>query len=274
MITLSNQQLSVEVLDPSSDGDKFGARYCTGGYIWQIHDHTHGPLLTGPTYPNDFNTFDGQGIPDGFNLSPLRAADDSDTGMVIGVGMCRLHQNWRLNETISFCTWDVSANQRSVAMVTQQAYMGWSLTLRRTVTLYERCVRTQAQLTNTGQMDLPLRWFPHPFYPQPANGELIKQNAPFTMAENPGYLVAEHGFICRKGAHVKDGYFQPLEHTASAPLVIQQRHPQLGLVTATTSYIPGFFPIWGNANTFSWEPFLDATIEPGQTLEWGIDYDF
>ena len=48
----------------------------------------------------------------------------------------------------------------------------------------------------------------------------------------------------------------------------------LGLVAATCSYIPAFFPIWGNKNTFSWEPFLERTVFRGQTLRWSIEYEF
>jgi hypothetical protein len=66
----------------------------------------------------------------------------------------------------------------------------------------------------------------------------------------------------------------PLDHDATAPLVLLQRHPALGLVTAACSYVPDFFPIWGNANTFSWEPFLERLVDPGQSVEWWIDYTF
>jgi hypothetical protein len=274
MFTLTNSQLTVEILDPATDSDTFGARYCTGGYIWQVLDTQHGPLLSGPTYPHDFNTFDGQGIPDAFNLHPLRAAADDQTGLIIGVGMCQLLQNWRENEVIVLCEWEVGATAQSVVMATQQAYADWALTLRREVTLLGRTVRATANLSNTGNTNIPLRWFPHPFYPQTNDGELIKLNLPFTMQENPGYMVAENGWVCRKGPHVQGGYFQPLEHQARSPLVIQQRHPALGLITATTSYVPGFFPIWGNAYTFSWEPFLEATVAAGQSLAWWVEYDF
>ena len=47
-----------------------------------------------------------------------------------------------------------------------------------------------------------------------------------------------------------------------------------GLIAATLSYFPAFFPIWGNKNTFSWEPFLERTVFRGQTLRWSIEYEF
>ena len=62
--------------------------------------------------------------------------------------------------------------------------------------------------------------------------------------------------------------------TDDAPLSVLQKHPVLGLVGGTTSYVPSFFPIWGNQNTFSWEPFFERTLAPNQSTSWWIDYDF
>ena len=61
--------------------------------------------------------------------------------------------------------------------------------------------------------------------------------------------------------------------------VLADRRPlfalaMLGLVTATCSYVPDYFPIWGNAATFSWEPFLERTVFSGQSYRWWIDYSF
>jgi len=55
---------------------------------------------------------------------------------------------------------------------------------------------------------------------------------------------------------------------------VVQRHPLLGMVSATCSYVPAFFPIWGNERTFSWEPFIERTLYENQELEWWISYDF
>ncbi|MGA1198082.1 MAG: hypothetical protein ACO36I_16465, partial [Candidatus Latescibacterota bacterium] len=67
MITLKNETLEISILDPVADQERFGTRYCTGGYIFQVTDTKHGNLLSGPTYPNSFNWFDVQGMPDAFN---------------------------------------------------------------------------------------------------------------------------------------------------------------------------------------------------------------
>ena len=92
VLTLNNATLTVELVDPRQDAHLLGARYCHGGYIFQVTDIDHGELLGTPARP--YNVFDGQGIPDAFNLSPLREAgetttpSDSTTALIIGVGLC------------------------------------------------------------------------------------------------------------------------------------------------------------------------------------------
>lgn len=274
MFTLTNDHLAVEILDPVADNARFGARYCTGGYIFQITDHRAGPLLSGPTYPESFNVFDGQGIPDAFNLSPLRPLGAGSEALIIGVGVCDLAVQDMRQSVQSFCEWQCAVDATRATMTTRQAYHDWSLDLTRTVVLIERTVRAAAHIRNTGRAFLPMRWFPHPFYPQTAADELCRFNIPVSFAEHPGYALRENGYIARQGWPWAGGHYLPLDHGAGERLVIQQRHPTLGLVGATCSYAPDFFPIWGNARTFSWEPFLERTLAPGQELEWFIDYDF
>jgi hypothetical protein len=271
MYTLANDHLEVQILDPLADQERFGVRYCTGGYIFQVLDPRHGPLLTGPTYPESFNWFDGQGIPDAFNLSPLREHEPDQQALVIGIGLCDL----TARTVLAFCSWEVTHTPTSIHMQTSHAYAGFGLTLERTVTLAKRSIRTTARLRNTGERSIPLRWFPHPFFPQPADGELCQLNLPVTLPADSPYHLAESGFLsCRNWPEVYAGHFQALEHPANAPLVVLQRHPQLGLIAATCSYTPGFFPVWGNRQTFSWEPFYERTIAVGGEEHWGIDYHF
>ena len=89
MFELKNAALEVQLLDPVEDRERFGVRYCTGGYIFQVRDHRHGNLLSGPTYPDSFNWFDGQGIPDAFHLQPLRDPESQDAlALILGIGLC------------------------------------------------------------------------------------------------------------------------------------------------------------------------------------------
>jgi len=116
--------------------------------------------------------------------------------------------------------------------------------------------------------------FPHPFYPQPVTDELCRFNVPVQLADSDGFSLAENGFITRKRWPWTDGYFLPVDHQAQTALVVLQKHPLLGLVAGSCSYVPAFMPIWGNHTTFSWEPFFERTLGPGQGASWWVDYDF
>ena len=199
MFTLANDQLLVELLDPVADRARMGARYCTGGYIFQITDPEFGPLLASPTGPDDFNWFDGHGIPDAFNLNPLRALDSGREALIIGVGMVMLDDD-RLKVAVNtFCDWTVTVDGPTAVFTTRQSHAGWDFILRRTVTLLGRTVRSHTQLENRGQRFLPVCWFPHPFYPQPDGDALLKLNCPMQFKDNPGYEQMEDGTIGRIG---------------------------------------------------------------------------
>ena len=272
MFSLQNHQLTVEILDPVADRERFGVRYCTGGYIFQIHDAQHGPLLSGPTYPDSFNWFDGQGIPDAFNLSPLKTSESEPIAMLLGIGLCDLSNN-----TIQkLCQWQVSQSADTVHFVTQHTFNDWQVEIERTVSLLGRTVRSDTTVRSRGRRPVPVRWFPHPFFPQlpTGNDELIKLSMPVSFPTSPAYVEAANGFLCRQGWPWPNGYFQALDHGGTEKLIIIQRHPILNQITATCSYAPDFFPIWGNQRTFSWEPYLERTIGSGQQLSWRIDYDF
>jgi len=275
MITLANNNLHLSLLDPVADSARFGVRYCTGGYIFQIKDASLGPLLSGPTYPDSFNWFDGQGIPDAFNLSPLPLPGDAgQRGHVLipGIGICDIKEK----KIVEPCSWEVVADGTHAKFTTCQQAADWSFTLEKEVLLFGRTVRTTAAIHNTGASFIPLRWFPHPFFPQlPAgNDELIRLNTAVSLPPDSIYELAENGFIRRKNWPWTEGYNQPLDHNSQAPLVVIQRHQLLGQVSAHCSYIPDFFLIWGNGATFSWEPYLERTVAGGQRFSWWIDYNF
>lgn len=273
MYRLTNTQLHVEILDPQADQDKFGVRYCTGGYIYQVIDTHHGPLLTGPTYPDSFNWFDGQGIPDAFNWSPLRAPTGNDADvLVLGIGQCDLLQQ----QVKQFCEWDIAAHAQQLRFSTHHHHAGFAVHLTRTISLQERTVRSHTELLNQGERFIPITWFPHPFFPQPQrSAELCQLTIPHQLsAESKGYELAPSGFIQRKAWPAQKGFYLALDHQAQQPLTVLQKHDQLGLIAASCSYVPSFFPIWGNQNTFSWEPFFQQIAAPEQRLSWWIDYQF
>jgi hypothetical protein len=268
MYTLANDSLLVSVLDPVLDRHHLWTRYCHGGYIYQVTDHRHGPLLSGPEFPGPFSPFNGQGIPDAFNLGPLaEPGSGSSHALIIGIGLCDLAHD----QVLEYCQWDVTQTTDTLTFRTQQAFQSYALDLERTLTLHGRSLRSATRLHNRGLRPIPVVWFPHPFFPPPPTDELCRFNIPVLMPENPGYTLAPNGFIRRTGP---PGHYQPLSHSAHTPLTVLMRHPAVNLVAGALSYVPAFFPIWGNDRTFSWEPFLERTVAASQTLDWHIDYDF
>ncbi len=278
MYVIKNNSLEVSILDPVADRSYMGTRYCTGGYIFTVVDKRHGNLITGPTYPGEVIPSEGQGMPDGFDLSPLQPRGSTSTkALVLGIGICDLGKN----DVEEWCTWDVNAGKEQIVFKTRHQFGGFDVKLVRTVTLMNRTLRTATCVRNEGEEFVPIRWFPHPFYPPPATSELCKFNIPISFPDNSGYELAPNGYICAKkwpwvqeDFAGKDGFFQLINHDASDNLIVMQRHPVLGLTSATCSYTPAFFPIWGNTVTFSWEPFLERTLGWNQETDWYIDYEF
>ena len=274
MLELSNANIAVEILDPHTDQERFGVRYCTGGSIFQVTDQQQGHLLTGPTYPHSFNWFDGQGIPDAFNLRPLQLpGTTSQEALIIGIGLCDLHQK----HILELCHWNIDSTPSAITMHTTQQHGSYALDLERSVRLHERSILSHTRLKNTGAAFIPVCWFPHPFFPHPKTDELCRINIPFSIPEQAEhYSISASGFLSRKDWDWDDikGHYQALDHVAQTNLVVIQRHPILGMLSATCSYVPSFLPVWGNPFTFSWEPFLEHIVASGQTLEWSISYDF
>src|SRR5690606_10245544 len=114
------------------------------------------------------------------------------------------------------------------------------MALERTVTLEQRTIRSFTRVTNRGKQPIPMRWFPHPFYPQPESDELIKLNLSLGPIDSEGYRMGDSGFICRKGWPWGKGYYLPLDHSGTSNLVVLQKHPKLGLVAATCSFTPTY----------------------------------
>ena len=284
MYTLKNTDLTISILDPVADVVRLGSRYCTGGYIYQVTDAAKGKLLSGPQYPAEYpDVFDGQGAPDMF-LQALGAETAPVGGEVGCIGVGRVRRTSEIEpfsvrhnpEVIEFVQWQVEQTAASITMQTEASFQAWAYRLTRQITLSERTIHSRTEIANTGQPTLPVRWFPHPFFPLTDDGVLCHFSIPVSLPENPGYALNDAGFICRKPDHdwVK-GWFQRLDYEADAPgLTIIQKHPLVGQVVTQLDYPLALLPIWGNARTFSFEPYLDRQLQAGEQATWQISYTF
>ncbi len=280
---LSNPELTVILLDPAADSARQGSRYCTGGYIWQVLDAQRGDLFSGPEYPKAPNTFDGQGAPDMFQRA-LGAEDAPVGGEVACIGVGRVRRTSPVEpfdvrhnpEVIEFVQWTVQAAQDRIQFSTEAQFKGWAYRLERQVSLQDRVLHSRTAIASQGEAALPVRWFAHPFFPIPPDNVLCQFSTPVSMPENPGYALDPQGFVNRKAEHHwPRGWYQVLDYEKNGQgLTVVQKHPKIGQVTTVTDFMPTFLPIWGNARTFSFEPYFEKVLAPGESAAWSIEYRF
>ena len=280
MITLKNGSLSVSILDPVTDKDRLGTRYCTGGFIFQVEDlmgkPARGNLLVGPTYPDSYNPFDGQGAPDAFQPHLVIDQDaDGTPAEVLGIGIGIIDQ--KANTVSERCVWDITRTDESVRFRTTHVGGIYRFDLERIVTLQGRTLRSETRISNTGTRHVPFQWYPHPFFPHYPTGECCKVSVPVSLPEVcPGYEILPNGFIAMKGFpwKPKASFFQLVGFAGNAPITFIQKHPVTSLVTATIDYVPSRLPIWGNNVTFSFEPYLERVVQPTESTHWSLTYEF
>lgn len=280
---LSNTHLTVSILDPVMDRRRLGSRYCTGGYIWQVADAQRGELFSGPEYPAEPNTFDGQGAPD-FFIGALGAEDAPLGGEVGMIGVGRVRRTSPLapfdvrhnREVIEFVTWDVVSTPYAVVMRTEASFRQWVYRLERSVALEGRLVISRTVLTNLAAEVLALRWFAHPFFPLTADGVMCRFSMPFSLPENPGFALDEDGFIRRKAGHDwPKGWYQVVDFEGTGqPFEGRQMHPVVGQMLVRTDFQPSFLPIWGNERTFSFEPYVERQLAGAESAAWQVEYCF
>ena len=282
MLRLAHADLAVDLLDPADPADRAhqGVRYCWGGYIWQVTDAKHGPLLAGPQWPKpDPLPFNGQGLPESFRHAefgtnrPLMLRDGR--GWIIGIGHVAPGNDSKLTVTLP-CLWHLTTTPDAIEFCTAQSGDGYASQLTRNISLRGRTLVSSTQLTNTGEKPLPLHWFAHPFFALTDRLLTCDLPAGYSFPENPGYALDAKNRLSfkRRFDGEFDGHFQPLQIATGQPLSVRLSHPSLTHVTFTADFTPDFCPVWGNGNTWSIEPYLQTELAPGATRTWTLRYEF
>lgn len=281
MLTLANAQLRLDLLDPGDplDHARQGARYCWGGYIWQIQDRRLGPLVAGPEFPHPTpSAFNGQGLPESFRHRtrdgrPLtwRGAE----GLAIGAGLLAAAEGneFRLTRPDA---WTVGHGTDGLRFHTHQAGAGFACELTRVIRLRDRTVVSHTELTNTGADRLELEWFAHPFWCLTAGAARVHLPPGTSVPDNPGFALDSAGVLTfrRPFRTADDSQFALLALPAGQPLRLELDHPRLARVTFATSFVPDECPVWANAQTISVEPYLRLSLAPGEQRSWRIEHGF
>jgi hypothetical protein len=99
---------------------------------------------------------------------------------------------------------------------------------------------------------------------------------PVSMADNPGYFFDSQAYVVRKADHNwQQGWYQPLDYEKTGSgISVVQKHPLVGEVRVETDFMPSFLPIWGNARTFSFEPYFEKRLAADEGAIWQISYTF
>lgn len=282
MHVLQSSSLSISLLDPATDQEKLGSRYCVGGYIWQVDDKVLGPLTAGPCFPGITNGFDGQGLPEVFEIAIGQdKAQVGDEVTVVGVGKVpRTSEvkpfHVRDNRAVSqFATWEKDLSASDAFFRTEQEHgdLAWRMTRR--ITLQDRTLFSATTIENLSAAKLPIRWFAHPFFPW-ADDKVFRFSTEARLSENAHWLLDNEGWVRRKpGANWRDGSsFLPLIMPFGFPITIEQAHPIVGAVRIECDFPLAHCPIWGNERTVSCEPYFHTVVEPAATAAWLIAYHF
>lgn len=277
MLHLANAELTVDLLDPAAHRALLGPRFCAGGYIWQVHDR-HGPLLTGPEWPNPRPApHNGQGLPESFRHSTTTGQPllwQGDTGLAPGAG--ELERNAAGAAVLTApCTWSIEPSADQLVFNTAQTVAGWSYELERTVRLRDRSLSSISQLTNRGAAPLVLEWFAHPFFALHEGRAVVTLPAGTILPENPGFALADRELTFRRafvGEH--DGHLDHLLLPRGQPLTAIVSYPSRGYVKFSTDFAPFKCVVWANGHTLSLEPFLRLDLAPGESRRWTLAYEF
>ena len=286
MLHLANSALRVDLLDPSdaTDATRLGARFCHGGFIWQIHDLSRGsplPLVSGPEYPSPAPIpFNAQGLPESFRHrtrdgTPLTWNPAGTHGLAIGAGTVTADAAGNVTLTEP-CRWVITSATDTLLFLTRHAAAGFACELTRKIELRDRTIISTSHLTNVGETPLALEWFAHPFWPLTQHRARISLPPGTALSENPGFVLDTEGTLTfrRDFTAPDDSQFSLLTLPSGRALSLSLDHPALPRVTFATSFAPDECPVWANAHTVPVEPYLTLRLAPGESREWHIRHSF
>ena len=283
MLKLQNENFLLEILDPRKDHDLLGARYCRGGQIFQVKNSQGEALFCGPTYPEAYNAFDSQGLPDAFNSYPnFEQSQLGDEIFVIGVGRVKYSNPIETffacdnREVAKAVDWEIEKEGQKITFSCEDEYQGFAYRLEKSVELKNYAIEQKIRLVNTGDKQLPVSWFAHPFFFH--REDLVFGNLPVKQEANSLYFRNQDNEITVSLPEdfdtVRDQTFvmgQAIQN--EEVLHVPIRHKFLDNFSIDCHFKVAQFPVWYNEKTISPEPFLIQDLGKSEQLPWAINYN-
>lgn len=275
---LKSGSLSAAIINPETDTELLGNRYCWGGYIWHVNCAERGDLTTGPEWPvSPPDPWNGQGLPEVFRwddkiLGHPTTVNEQE-GFIIGIGQAHMEGKQPVVDKPS--TWDTDLTADSCTMTSEDGLGSQRYRLKRRITLTDgKELSATTHITNIGEAPLPVHWYAHPFLPHDAQGHSsISLQTPVTIADNPGYLL-DSGELSMRGDTTFDakGHFLWLGMDPGATLTGTHNPQTAKAVTIRCDGKLTMMPVWANNSTFSIEPYHLRHLLPGAEAQWSISY--
>lgn len=269
MYEISSDVLKVQILDPEKDTGRFGTRYMTAGFIFQVYDNKGRALLSGPTYPESYNTFDGQGIPDCFNHAPIYTGEGS-LFVVPGIGVCDLKEN----RIVELSKWHVEKGESSIIFSTRYTVRQKDFYMIRKVSVVGAKISSHTLIDNVGEDIVSVSWYPHPFFPHVSAGPSLSLERGAILDYDTGYYFLENGNLhIRKKENGGWSSFQPI-HLPGENNLYAVVHADSYDCVITNDFYAHTYPVWANVNTVSIEPYYENTVFSRRKLSWSMNYEF
>jgi hypothetical protein len=278
MLKFGNDLLTASVIDPQTDHEFLGNRYCWGGYLFQLKDRTGQDLLSGPKYPAKPARTGGQGAPEVFCHGNWTTGEtfnvENGRGLIIGIGTYRKAPNEPL-QLETPCQWTSEVWECGCRMQTEQSLLGWHYHLTRTLEISERTVKSSTRIVGNGERPLRVLWYTHPFFPLVNGGMKLHLNLPLQIEENPGFEQNGHEIRMREDFDWQNhGHLEWFKGDLQRPLEATFDHPVTGTVTMRCDLPTMMMPLWANGCTISLEPYVQHDLAKGDERSWSVSYEF
>ena len=291
-IASPRMQVTVHLPDPKF-GYYRGTRFDWSGAIaslrWQGHEYfgpwfqKHDPLLhdgiTGPV-----EEFQAGESSVGYADAPV-----GGTFVRIGVGHVRkpeekAYRRFGTYEIVTPGKWMVQRGPGSMTFVHElDESNGYAYVYRKTLTLEGDTMTIDHSLHNTGSKRIETSVYNHNFFTMDRRPTDAKISVTFPFDARPareiGPLATLAGRDLRFARELADGetVFTELAGfgTARADYDFLLKHAETGAAVRIRSDRPLTKLIfWSASRTVCPEPYVDASVDPGQTTTWRITYDF